>query len=78
MARNPVSWFEIYIQDIERAKLFYETVLGTELSNLQPPGGELSMYGFPGSSDNPGASGALVKADGMPSGGNSTLVYFGC
>ena len=78
MARNPVSWFEIYVQDSDRAKLFYETVLGIELGNLQPPDSELVMYGFPGGPDNAGATGALVKVDGMPSGGNSTLVYFGC
>ena len=28
--------------------------------------------------DRAGASGALVKMDGFPSGGNSTLVYFTC
>jgi predicted enzyme related to lactoylglutathione lyase len=28
--------------------------------------------------DGGGATGALVKMDGMPSGGNSTIVYFGC
>jgi predicted enzyme related to lactoylglutathione lyase len=28
--------------------------------------------------DRMGASGALVKMEGFPSGGNSTLVYFSC
>lgn len=28
--------------------------------------------------DGGGASGALVKMEGVPSGGNSTLVYFSC
>jgi len=26
MASNPVRWFEIYVQDMARAKTFYETV----------------------------------------------------
>ena len=26
---NPVVWFEIYVQDMERAKTFYEAVLAT-------------------------------------------------
>lgn len=36
------------------------------------------MSGFPMGMDRPGASGALVKMSGFPSGGNSTLVYFSC
>ena len=23
MAQNPVAWFEIYVQDVERARTFY-------------------------------------------------------
>ena len=25
---NPVAWFEIYVQDMTRAKAFYESVFG--------------------------------------------------
>ena len=28
---NPVGWFEIYVQDMKRAKAFYEGVLGLKL-----------------------------------------------
>ncbi|HCA80819.1 MAG TPA: glyoxalase, partial [Bacteroidetes bacterium] len=28
MAANPVNWFEIPVNDMERGKKFYETVLG--------------------------------------------------
>ena len=31
---NPVNWFEIYVQDLDRAKAFYEAVLGIELNPL--------------------------------------------
>ena len=34
MQSNPVVWFEIYVQDMDRAKRFYETVLGTTLTKL--------------------------------------------
>jgi hypothetical protein len=27
MANNPVAWFEIYVDDLARAKQFYESVL---------------------------------------------------
>lgn len=76
MARqNPVGWFEIYVQDMPRARTFYETVLGTTLSALSSP--EIEMWAFPMSMEAAGASGALVKAAGVPSGG-STMVYFTC
>lgn len=78
MNRNPVNWFEIYVQDIEKAKTFYEAVLAVELQSLSPPDGELSMFAFPGNPDDPGASGALVKVAGKDSAVNSTIVYFSC
>ncbi len=74
MARNPAGWFEIYVQDIERAKKFYAAVLEVKLEALQSPG--IEMWAFPMDTDGPGASGALVKMPGIPSGGNSVLVYF--
>ena len=73
---NPVGWFEIYVQDMGRAKAFYESMLGVQLSKLEGPGPE--MWAFAMLPDAQGASGALVKMPGMPSGGNSVLVYFSC
>jgi hypothetical protein len=73
---NPVIWFEIYVQDMERAKRFYESVFQVELQKLNSP--ELELWGFPMDMNRIGASGALVKMEGVPSGGNSTLVYFSC
>ncbi|MBK9441656.1 MAG: VOC family protein [Comamonadaceae bacterium] len=76
MKVNPVGWFEIYVQDMPRAKAFYEAVLAGELQNLESPG--IEMWAFPMHDTEAGSSGALVKMDGCPSGGNSTLVYFSC
>lgn len=80
MANNPVNWFEIYVQDIERAKTFYETVLAISMEALNPPdpGNEFTMYAFPMVNEGFGSSGALVHHAQVPSGGNSTLVYFHC
>ena len=44
MTDNPVGWFEIYVQDMERAKKFYETVLQTTLEKLNTPS---EMWVFP-------------------------------
>lgn len=81
MKANPVGWFEIYVQDMPRAKAFYEAVFQTKLEQLENPDpiefGEMEMWTFPMSMENYGASGALIKMPGCPSGG-STLVYFAC
>ena len=76
MQTNPVGWFEIYVQDMGRARKFYETVLNTHLETMNMP--EIEMCAFPRAEAAPGASGALVRMPGLPSGGCSTLVYFSC
>lgn len=73
---NPVGWFEIYVEDMSRAKAFYQTVFGVQLSKLENP--EIEMWAFPMRPDGSGASGALVKMPGFPTGANSVLVYFSC
>ena len=74
MQRNPVGWFEIYVQDMPRARAFYEAVLATTLDRLDS--GDLEMWAFPMQPEAKGSSGALVRMEGLSSGGNSTLVYF--
>jgi len=76
MAHNAVGWFEIYVQDMPRAKAFYERVFQVTLTSLSTATPEL--WAFPGSMTDSGASGALARVSGMPSGGNSTIVYFAC
>jgi len=76
MKNNPVNWFEIYVQDMARAKHFYESVFQLKLEKINSP--DIEMWGFPMNMNGFGASGSLVKIDGVPSGGNSTLVYFCC
>jgi predicted enzyme related to lactoylglutathione lyase len=75
--KNPVIWFEIYVNDIERATKFYETVLDTKLSKMGDPTDQnMQMMSFSGNMESHGASGMLVKMEGMTAGGNSTMVYF--
>ena len=76
---NPVNWFEIYVDDMSRAKAFYETVFQIELQGLNDPTDEgLNMLVFPFDPQQTGSSGALVHTPGMPAGGNSTVVYISC
>ena len=84
MISNPVVHFEIYVQDMERAKAFYEAVLETKLEKMPAPTPEMNMdmWFFPFDKETGmntyGAGGMLVKMEGFPSGGCGTLVYFSC
>ncbi|WP_301100742.1 VOC family protein [Propionivibrio sp.] len=78
MIDNPVRWFEIYVQDMARAKSFYESVFQVKLEKLNTPDAEIEMWAFPMQMGRMGITGSLVKMNGVPSGGNSTLVYFAC
>ena len=71
MESNPVRWFEIYVQDMGRAKTFYESVFQSKLAKLDNP--ELDIWAFPMLMDKAGASGALVKMEGFSPGGNSSV-----
>ncbi|GGW47473.1 VOC family protein [Arenibacter certesii] len=80
-ASNPVVWFEIYVNEMERARDFYEAVLKIKCSMLPMPQeiqGNITMVAFPMNMNASGASGALVKMDDFKAGGNSTVVYFNC
>ena len=79
MSMNPVGWFEIYVDQMDRAKRFYEAVLGVKLEQLNDPTDSgVQMWSFPSNMEGYGASGALVQMEGFSAGGNSTLVYFSC
>lgn len=76
---NPVGWFEIYVQEMPRAKSFYEQVFQISLSPLMGDQQEqLQMYAFAMNDQGYGATGALVKMEGVPTGFAGTLVYFSC
>lgn len=71
---NAVNWFEIPVNDLERAKAFYEHVLGLELSLNEM--GPLKMAWFPMNQGAPGSTGSLVKADHYAPSMQGSMVYF--
>lgn len=76
--RNVVGWFELYVQDMERAKAFYQNTFEVTLERLESPGIELWAFLNPMGMDTPGCPGALVKMNGKESGGGGTIIYFSC
>lgn len=75
---NMISWFEIPVLDMDRAKKFYETVFDVEISINEF--GNVLMGWFPPAEDitAPGISGSLVKSEGnyIPSATHGSVVYF--
>ncbi len=76
-SKNVVSWFEIYVSDMVRAKKFYGTILGKVLNKMPVPEElGMEMWAFPWIDDATNAAGALVKSEtGQPS-SSGTIVYF--
>ncbi|MCB0327710.1 MAG: VOC family protein [Bdellovibrionales bacterium] len=79
MSVNAVGWFEIYVNDMNRAKAFYEKVFTQELAPLHnATDSDLEMWSFVGEMNQYGAPGALVKMEGCKAGGANVIVYFSC
>jgi predicted enzyme related to lactoylglutathione lyase len=58
LQRNMVGWFEIPVNDMDRAIAFYQTVFDISISKHQM--GPLLMGWFPALDNKPGAQGSLV------------------
>ncbi len=73
MSQSPhaINWFEIPVTQFERAKAFYETVLGRKIETM--PMGP-TLMGFL-STDPNAVGGAIVQGDGGTPTQQGTLVY---
>lgn len=73
---NAVGWFDLYVDDMGRAQVFYETVLGAKLERIADPTGDTQMMAFPANMAAYGAAGALVKSKHAHPGVGGTMIYF--
>ncbi|PHI20917.1 lactoylglutathione lyase [Lewinellaceae bacterium SD302] len=71
---NPVSWFDLYVADLDRGKKFYETVFAIQLTDFPAEWGKQSA--FPSDRAGGNISGALVENKELASGASGTVVYF--
>ncbi len=77
---NAITWFEIPVSDMKRAKKFYETVLDIELVTAKAEGDMEAMELFPRQPDvsmgrTDVVSGSLIKAKRLHPAGNGILIY---
>lgn len=73
---NAVGWFDIYVNDLDQAVSFYETVLDCKLNAISDPTDESQMMSFPADMSMYGAGGALTKSAHASPGIGGTIVYF--
>lgn len=81
MKPNAVVWFEIYVDDIARAKNFYEEVFKITLTEMPMPASseDFQMLFFPTNGMNAiGATGALVKMKDFEVKAGGIIIYFAC
>lgn len=71
---NPVSWFDIYVSNLERAKKFYEAVFNIQLVDFPIEWGKQSA--FPSDYQGLNISGALVEKEDRVASASNTIVYF--
>lgn len=73
---NAIGWFDIYVDDLNRAAAFYQTVLNRTLEPMGDPTGESQMMAFSADMSVYGAGGALTKSPHARPGIGGTIVYF--
>ncbi len=74
-----VGFFDIYVDDMDRAQGFYEALLDTTLAAMDDPNDpSVVMRVFEDDFSSHGAGGALVKMAHATPGPGGSMVYFSC
>ena len=70
--RSALNWFEIPVRDMDRAQVFYETLLATTIRREAIAPNQLGVFSY----DEPGVGGCLIAGENAPAPSQSgTLVY---
>ncbi len=72
---NPVIYFEIPVNDLDRAEHFYRQVFGYEFEREMMDGYDMSL--FPFNEEASGITGALVRGDVYKPTRDGAIIYFG-
>lgn len=70
---STINWFEIPAENYERAKTFYETVLGIEVMDVPMPESKYGM--LPYDRDNNGVGGGIIESKKVETNENGPLIY---
>jgi predicted enzyme related to lactoylglutathione lyase len=72
---SPVRWFEIYVADMHRAKIFYERTFGFHFSKMASRSWGVEMWSISTTATGKSFGSLVWKEDVIPS-GTSSVVYF--
>lgn len=76
MQKNTINWFEIPVENFERARQFYQQVFEFEMQEMEIAN---SRMGFlPYDQQGGGVGGAIVKGDGYQVNPDGVKIYFDC
>ncbi|HVD98051.1 MAG TPA: VOC family protein [Cytophagaceae bacterium] len=70
---NSLNWFEISVQDISRAKTFYETIFQIEMAGMEMMGMKYAM--FPSDPESGKVNGGLAQSQMHTPSATGTLIY---
>ncbi len=73
--KNAINWFEIPVNDYERAKKFYSAVLGEEIIDHHMEDKNMKYGIFPYDMENHKVGGALLQMDGISPSQDGATVY---
>ena len=70
--KNAINWFEIPVNNFNKAKSFYETILGAEMQVMEMPGMKSAF--FPADLQN-GIGGCIMKGQGYEPSNKGSIIY---
>ncbi|MCO6457579.1 MAG: VOC family protein [Pirellulaceae bacterium] len=73
MVRNALNWFEIPVDDFERARKFYSQIFDFEMPTQQMGPNLMGFFLFDMQAE--GVGGAIIKGEGLTPSATGTLVY---
>ena len=70
--KNAINWFEIPVKNFNKAKTFYETILGAEMQVMEMPGMKSAF--FPADLQN-GIGGCIMEGQGYEPSNKGSVIY---
>ncbi|HTF82411.1 MAG TPA: VOC family protein [Cytophagales bacterium] len=71
--KNAINWFEIPVKDIQKAKSFYESILGAEMQIMEAMGMKTAF--FPADLENGFIGGCIMEGQGYEPSSKGAIVY---
>ena len=71
--KNSINWFEIPVKNFDKAKMFYETILGAEMQLMEAMGMKSAF--FPAEMEIGGIGGCIIQGEGYEPSPKGSLVY---